>query len=471
MKTRRKIIVISIAVLLAALLIGEILLENTLQGYYHQAEQAELFENMSTGYGYTRRFATETHTHEILVRNHPNLRFAFWSRGLTGSVQVNILDKDGTLVYEQQGRNGSIAENLDLESGHYTIQLVFTNYSGSLKFGFSNAKLIRALPDKNYQYIQADPDSGFHWDYILYTPEEVPSPYLLVIPNNTGFEESDMAFHQASAQDLIVWMSSFADELGTPLLVPVFPRPGGELDEFYTHNLDRNALLMTQDGYLRLDLQLLAMVEDARTRLEKRQIPTGERFLMWGFSASGTFSDRFSLLHPERLIAVAAGGCTHSLPFPEYKGENLPYPIGTYDYKTIAGEPFDMQVFASLPRFLYKGNQDSGGTITEDENVYPADEYFELFVRAALEARLETYPRPILTGFEMTQEEEDAIKYRIYDGAVFVDEFIAVSEIYEEANLDKSVFRLYPGVGHESTGEMLEDVLNFFLVKIARERQ
>ena len=321
---------------------------------------------------------------------------------------------------------------------------------------------ITDFPSEQYRTVLADREAGFYWDYLLYVPVSVKSRYLLVIPNNTGYEENDIAFHRAAAQDLIREMSVLADELGCPLLVPVFPRPAGDLEAYYTHNLDRDVLLMDQEGYQRLDLQLLAMLDDARERLKAEQVDTDERFLMWGFSASGTFADRFSLLHPDRLKAVAGGGCTHSLPFAAYGGENLPYPIGTYDYETITGHPFDDQAFAALPRFLYKGDQDPGGTETVDGVTYPANEYFERFVREPLETGLDSLPVPIVQGFNMTEDEEQSIKYRIYDGAVLVDEFRAVREIYAEAGLTNTHFKLYPGVGHDITDEMMGDVIVFF---------
>jgi hypothetical protein len=222
---------------------------------------------------------------------------------------------------------------------------------------------------------------------------------------------------------------------------------------------------MTQDGYRRLDLQLLAMVDDARLKLAEQQVQVDQRFLLWGFSASGTFSDRFSLLHPDRLVAVASAG-SHSLPFATYAGENLPYPIGTYDYETITGAPFDMNAFAALPRFLYQGDQDHGGYYTENETVYRADDYFNQFIRPDLETRLTSAPSPLITGFEMSPEDETLLKYRIYQGAVFVDEFIVIHQIYAEAGLGQTQFKLYPGVGHEITQEMENAVRDFFLQQI-----
>ncbi|MBN1313710.1 MAG: hypothetical protein JXB30_20065 [Anaerolineae bacterium] len=460
---RKILLAVPFVVLVAVFALGGVLFSTTLQRYHQQAQTAEIFDGLSSTHGYGRAFATETQSLSLLSRGSSKVPFSLWSRGLTGEFSLAVQDETGTVVYEWQGRDIELSEALNLERGSYILELAFRYYSGSLRFGFSEVKLVSTLAEDRYRYIEAETDAGFDWDYILYLPEDTPEPTLLVIPNNTGYAEDDIVFHTEAAKGLVQSMSSLADALGTPLLVPVFPRPAGEPEEYYTHNLDRDVLLMDVEGYERLDLQLLAMVADARDRLAAEQVFIDEQFLMWGFSASGTFADRFSLLHPERLKAVAAGGCLHSLPFSEHNGENLPYPIGTYDYELITGEPFDLQDFSSLPRFLFKGDADSGGTVTTDAVVYPADEYFNLFVRSEVEAASEALQTPLVDAFEMTHRQEDIIKYRIYDGAVFVDEFAVVSQIFSQANLDKSRFKLYEGVGHEYTNEMKEDVLAFFL--------
>ncbi|HSK89489.1 MAG TPA: hypothetical protein VK880_14095 [Anaerolineales bacterium] len=464
-KKKRVFIIAVIVVILPLILLGSLFINNTVQGYRREAERLASFEGIHSTFSYTRVLATETWTLPFLVHKPVTTRFALWSKAVVGSFDLSILDANGKPIHVWQGSDLEDSQEIQLPRGAYTAKLVFTAYTGELKFGLNGAVFVPTLSEDHYHLIAADPSAGFHWEYLLYTPKNVTSPYLLVVPNNTGHEDDDMTIHQASAKQLIKNMSNLADDLGSPLLVPVFPRPAGDLVEYYTHNLDRNALFMTEDGYQRLDLQLLAMVDDARLKLAEQQIPIDQRFLLWGFSASGTFSDRFSLLYPDRLVAVASAG-SHSLPFATYAGENLPYPIGTYDYEIITGAPFDIDTFAALPRFLYQGDQDHGGYITTDEAVYLADDYFNLFVRSDLEARLASAPIPLITDFEMNPEDETLLKYRIYHGATFVDEFIAIRQIYAEAGLDHTQFKLYHGVGHAITEEMENDVRNFFLQQI-----
>ncbi len=460
---KKKKIIATISVVIFCLLAAGATLQVTVQSFYREAEQEKSFRDIHSTYGFTRIYVdTENRTYPFLMRQTASVPVAVWGKALTGSARLSILDAQNKVIRDWQGRNIHAAEEIQLPRGRYSIQLTFTHYSGSFRFGANEFLFNVDLPPERYQQVEANPSAGFHWDYLLYIPKTIQHPYLLVVPNNSGFVEDDMLFHTESAKNTIQGMSSLADALGTPLLVPVFPRPAGELEEFYTHNLDRDVLLTNLPGYQRIDLQLLAMVEDARSKLAEQQIQLSARFLMWGFSASGAFSDRFSLQHPDRLVAVAAGGCNNSLPFATYAGENLLYPIGTYDYAAITGEPFDAEAFAALPRFLYKGDQDAGGTMTTDSGVYPANEYFDRFIRAGLEDRLKSAPVPLISGPEMSHADEDFIRYRIYQRAVFVDEFRAASKIYAEAGLRNSQFKLYNGVGYDITDEMKADVLAFF---------
>ena len=86
----------------------------------------------------------------------------------------------------------------------------------------------------------------------------------------------------------------------------VFPRPKKDW-RIYTHALDRDSLLTERKEYRRFDQQLIRMIDDARTRLRSDGYRFDKRVLMFGFSASGMFTNRFTFLHPERIKAAAIG--------------------------------------------------------------------------------------------------------------------------------------------------------------------
>jgi len=191
--------------------------------------------------------------------------------------------------------------------------------------------------------IPADPANGFYWPYYLSIPQGITSQtVLLVEPNNSGFVDDDPESHDAAAEALALLRTPFAVELGTPLLVPTFPRPATYWP-VYVHALDRDTLLTNLEGLQRVDLQLIAMIDDARERLTALGIPIGKKVFMNGFSASGSFVNRFTLLHPERVKAATAGsgGCP-MVPVSEWNGHTLRYPVGVSDLELLTGNPFNL---------------------------------------------------------------------------------------------------------------------------------
>jgi hypothetical protein len=284
--------------------------------------------------------------------------------------------------------------------------------------------------------IEVGPNDAFHWPYFLYVPAEAAEamnaghpPALLVVPNNTSELSDDEQVHERAARSMAGgnnrWLS---EQLGAPLLVPAFPRLASA-PNLYTHALDRDAMLVTDARLRRLDLQLLAMIEDARARLRKRHIEVRSRILMNGHSASGMFVTRFVLLHPEHVLAAAVGspGGWPTVPTAEYRGHRLRFPIGVADLEELAGPPFDPVAFRRVQLFFLLGARDTNDSVTS------TDSYDE--VDAALATRL----------FGNTPVKRWPFAERLYKAAGSACEF-----------------RLYPGVGHRPSEQMKDEILVFF---------
>jgi dienelactone hydrolase len=285
--------------------------------------------------------------------------------------------------------------------------------------------------------VAANPDRGFHWPYYLVPPSEVASPgTLLVEPNNTGTWSDDLQVHEDAAKTLMGYRIPFAEDMGSPLLIPVFPRPRNpqapEPGGIYVHALDRYSLSGTHPGLERIDLQMVAMIDDALERLEAMGHSMDRRVFMMGFSASGAFTSRFSLIHPGRIKAAAAGspGGWPLAPLTEWQGTPLKYAMGVLDLEDLVGRPFDLETFRSVPLYIYVGDQDTndafdvrGMTAAEKNQIYdllnwPAD--------------------PILAHRWPLAE---AMYGSVGASAQFV---------------------IYPGVAHSITAGMFEDLKAFF---------
>ena len=217
--------------------------------------------------------------------------------------------------------------------------------------------------------IHADPRNGFHSDYYLYVPnplrrDATGMATLLVQPNNSGRTSDDIGRHRRDA-----WMTGFerkriADELGVALLVPAFPRTARDW-RVYTHALDRDVLTTRDPALARLDLQLLAMIDDARARMHADGAQVDTRVLLQGFSASAMFANRFTALHPDRVRAATIGspGGWPIAPVAKVGVDALPYPAGIADLSALTGKPFDAAAFARVPQYLYMGADDDNDSL------------------------------------------------------------------------------------------------------------
>ena len=282
--------------------------------------------------------------------------------------------------------------------------------------------------------IDAAPGKGFLWPYYLNIHNTSKSTTLLVLPNNTGYPSNDQTVHDKAAKDLAEWGYNFAKELNIPLLVPTFPRPEGEVSDYsiaevYTQALDRETLETSRSGIQRIDLQLIAMIDDAIERLSQEGIDVDSKIFIMGFSASGMFTNRFTLLHPDRVKAAAIGspGGWPIAPIDKWEGESLRYHVGVSDVQQLTGNPFNLDLFKTIPLFFFMGDQDINDSVP--------------------------------FGDSYVQEDRDLVN-RLF-GTTPVLRWPKAEQIYEYVGCN-SQFVLYPGAGHEITSAMAKDLKDFF---------
>mgnify|MGYP001810695719 CR=1 FL=1 len=282
--------------------------------------------------------------------------------------------------------------------------------------------------------IEAHPEMGFNFPYFLRIPKGVTHTsvtYLMVETNNSGNNDS-FAHHEQETYKEIIRNSlgaSLCEVLKVPFLRPVFPRPAREW-WLYTHAYDKDAAHITKGPMKRLDLQLIAMTEHARGILKGYGIPVAEKVLMNGFSASGTFANRFTAIHPERVAAVACGGINGiaMLPVNKLNGKSLNYPLGTDDIKKLFGHEFDLKAYRVVPQFIYMGALDDNDAVTFDD------------------------------AYSKT---ERATVYRLLSQKMLPDRFSRCDSIYAE-NKVNATFKTYSHIGHGTDRLIYSEVLAFF---------
>jgi hypothetical protein len=239
------------------------------------------------------------------------------------------------------------------------------------------------------RHFEASPANGYHADFYLYispgangTARAGEAATILVQPNNSGINSDDPRVHRNDA-----WWTGFeryriANELGVVLLVPAFIRPGEDWF-IYTHALDHDTLTTERADLKRIDLQLIAMIDHARSELAADGIQSNEKVLIQGFSASGMFANRFTILHPDRVKAATIGspGGWPTAPLRAFDGEQLRYPAGVADLEALTGIPFDAMAYSAVPQLIYMGSLDDNDSLdfTDGWNEEAAEQVNRLF--------------------------------------------------------------------------------------------
>ncbi|MDC0167909.1 hypothetical protein OAI69_00780 [bacterium] len=238
--------------------------------------------------------------------------------------------------------------------------------------------------------VKANPEKGFHFPYLLKTSKKtVDANYIVVESNNTGGHNKSIKSMTSKAKKSLGWVlgSSISKKLNYPMLMPVFPYATKEIEKvltnknkykYYFPQLDSDVLKIDIDKYKRIDLQLIAMIDDARGRLLKENNQNiNEKVIMVGFSSSSLFSARFTFLHPERVSVAIGGGIGGLLPVPAEKinGIEAIYPIGTYDFENITGTKFNLEEYKKTPQFYYQGTKDKSNPFRRGADDLTDEEY------------------------------------------------------------------------------------------------
>lgn len=283
--------------------------------------------------------------------------------------------------------------------------------------------------------IPSNQAKGFHSAYLLHIPAKIRETRkdqqntILVIPNNTGSGNDDQTIHeQAARRTMQMAVSGMSNQLNVIVLVPIFPRPKKDW-RIYTHALDRDTMLTNKAELRRPDLQLLAMLDDAAAKLKAQSIQADPRVLLFGFSASGMFTNRFAFLHPTRIKAAAFGspGGWPLAPVGQWQGQPLRYPLGVGDLETLAGKPLNISALAKVPLLVFMGDQD------KNDSVIFRDSY---------------------------EAEDEKLLGELF-GTTPVARWPHAEKLYRQT-LPLATFKLYPGAAHKVTKAMMSDLMTFF---------
>jgi hypothetical protein len=165
------------------------------------------------------------------------------------------------------------------------------------------------------------------------------------------------------------------------------------------------------------------MVDELKLYLNQNELYVFDKIFIYGYSINGHFANRYSLLHPDRVQAVAAGGLSGliTLPFSSYAEREMNWYLGVNNFESITGLFFDFSAYENIPQYYFWGENDLFP--------YHLDEGFPEWVEVWGSNSVEA----------------------LTNQCAFLSSQIPNATCHE-----------YPGIGHDETSETIEDIFLFF---------
>lgn len=214
--------------------------------------------------------------------------------------------------------------------------------------------------------IPSNPTQGYNFEYLLFIPRGMRNKTSLIL-ESMNYKTCKTNNPKEKLEYMYENYKSFRNPIHYcnqnslfPILYPLIPRYYDNIlnEEIYLNMLSSNSFKVSNKLYERVDLQIINMINDAKRRLEQNNIYLDEKIIVHGFSASAKFANRFSILHPELVKLVIAGGLggTLILPLRNIDNEKLLYPVGVGNFSEITDEK--IKKFIAIKQFYYQGKKD-----------------------------------------------------------------------------------------------------------------
>lgn len=291
------------------------------------------------------------------------------------------------------------------------------------------------------QIIYHPPTSERKYSYYHYIPESAlmrnPVRVLLYAhgsPKIDTYPEMEAFIRNQEINQIL----PSCEKYGYALVVMVTPRNFNGVDKDFLMNTQNMVRWVMFDNafdkpeyafYKRPDLELVKVIDDFMSFIGQNGYTVYNKVFMTGFSAGGVQSQRFSILHPDKVAATAIGGAPGFLyPIVATWGDNIPinYHVGINDIDQIPGNTYSLSKFANIPHFVFVGGNDTNVAL------HHPDMYDE-----AQSVIIETH-----------------FGTNLQDMALMFSQFISM--------IGQSTLKIYPGIAHEYTPEMRTDTFTFF---------
>ena len=284
------------------------------------------------------------------------------------------------------------------------------------------------------QIVSHEPNQEIVYHWFSYVPISINKKeinFILIAGQNGNIGSDDYSQLIQETRKLLEYRLDLAEQFKYIILTPVIPRSGTNW-EIYSVALDRESLLSSNEFLRRPDLKVNLMIDEFIKTLRADGYNVHDKVFIEGFSAGAMFAQRYCQLHPERVQAIAAGQCGGSatIPAEKHNGIDMNWPVGVNDFESLVGYAFNFDTYKQVPQFLYIGDKDSVNSTVSTGNYGLFTDEQRNFLNATF---------------------GDTDPVRLQNQCDYMKEL--------GCNVQ---FKLYQGVGHQYTSDIVNDYLNFF---------
>ena len=264
------------------------------------------------------------------------------------------------------------------------------------------------------------------WSYVPLSLQKTETVYILLEMSYQGFEDY-VALTNDLKNNVLAWSSIAEDE---KYVIVSAGAPRNFTKGYYPQGINEHSLdPLTPEFYYRPDLKVNNIISELMNNLTDAGYTPYSKILVAGFSAGGMWSNRYTLLYPERVLAAAMGqvGGWLAMPISEHNGTTLNWPMGIANFYNLTGIDYNKQaLLKDVPQYIFIGDLDTSSTYCEG---YPSCQNITIWG--------DTDP-----------------------------ERLEAQSSYLTGNNYSVQFKLYAGIAHSYTTLMKNDLLDFFTATI-----
>jgi len=259
------------------------------------------------------------------------------------------------------------------------------------------------------------------WSYVPMTLGKSDNAYILLEMSHAQSEDY-LTLTNDARQNVVNWIS-YAELRKYIIVTAAVPRNFSA--GYYPQGINVHSLnSSTPEFYYRPDLKVNSIISELKNNLTDAGYTPAEKILVAGFSAGGMWANRYTLLHPEKVLAAAMGqaGGWLAMPLSEYNGSLLNWPMGLHNFHNLTGNYYNKtEILKEVPQFIYIGDLDTSSTYCNEG--YPYCDNITIWGT--------TDPERIENQYNYLEEHDYKVQFKLYEGYGHTYNYIIKNDVMD----------------------------------------